>query len=266
MRIACAILMALGLGRGVARAQDFASAAPSWPRNSASAILEDGISNAGSSIALDATVTRWFGLESLETRSLAGMVRARAVVLAAGVSQTGNPETGWTAAGVAVGAASDRGGIAIRGVARRDRLTRFAFDGDARTAGGEVGAGAWTGTGANLKIYASAPQLWREGAAPPLGRALSLGMAWEGGGFSAWLVRRAVKGVSGGRTGEHEAGVTLAGGPLAFWCAARDRPLRASLGVSAALGGVRSAVALDSHPVLDETRRLTVSLARGHVP
>jgi hypothetical protein len=62
--------------------------------------------------------------------------------------------------------------------------------------------------------------------------------------------------------GEHEAGVALGGGLLAFWCAARDRPLRASLGVSAGFGGIRSSAALDSHPVLAETSRLTLSLAR----
>jgi len=249
-----------------ARAQDFASAAPPWPRGAAGPLLEDGLAPANTRFALDATVTRWFGLTSFETRSLATMARFHTVVVAAGVAQTGGPEVGWTAAGLAIGAASARGGVAVRGVARRDRLTSFALNGDPDTAGGELGVGAWAATGESVRLWASAPQLWREGAAPPLGRALALGVAWEGDGLSAWLGRRAVVGVSGERHGEHEAGVTLGGPALALWCAARDRPLRASLGVSAGLGGVRSAAAFDSHPVLAETSRLTLSLAHGHEP
>ena len=266
--IARAIPLALAVlaSVSVAHAQDFASAAPPWPRGAAGPLLEDGLPRAGPLVALDATVTRWFGLHTLETRSLACAARFRSVIAAAGVSQTGGPEVGWTAAGFAIGAVRQGGGVALRGVARRDRLTSFAFDGDARTAGGEVGAGAWAEVAGGVQLWASAPQLWREGAAPPLGRALALGLAWEGSNAAAWLARRAVTGVSGARSGEHEAGLTLGGSRLAFWCAARDRPLRASLGVSAGLQGVRSAVALDSHPVLAETSRLTFSLARGGDP
>ena len=260
------LVLAVLASAPAAHAQDFASAAPPWPRGAAGPLLEDGLPHAGPLLALDATVTRWFGLRSLETRSIASAARFRSVIVAAGVSQTGAPEVGWTTAGLAIGAARERGGVALRGVARRDRLTSFGFDGDARTAGGEVGAGAWAEAGGGVRVWASAPQLWREGAAPPLGRALGLGLAWEGPGAAAWLARRAVTGVSGARSGEHEAGLTLGGSRLAFWCAARDRPLRASLGVSAGVRGVHSAAALDSHPVLAETSRFTFSLARGGDP
>lgn len=253
----------LFLIHAAAHAQDFASAAPPWPRAGASPLLEDGLPPADATLGVDATVTRWFGLSELETRSLAAVARMRAVVVGVGLAQTGGPEVGWTALGVAVGAASDRGGFALRGVVHRDRLTKFAFDGDASTAGGEVGAGGWVATGASFKVFASAPQLWREGAAPPLARAVALGCAWETENLSAWLARSAVAVSSGMGHGEHQAGIALIGGPLAFWCEARDRPLRASLGVSVGMGGVRSSAALDSHPVLAETTRLTISLARA---
>lgn len=256
--ITCVVLM-----QSTVDAQDFASAAPRWPRGGAGPLLEDGLPPPDVTLDVDATVTRWFGLPSLETRSVAALARMRAVVVGAGLAQTGGPEVGWTAIGIAAGAVSARGGFALRGVAHRDRVTSFAFDGDARTAGGEVGAGAWVATGAAFRVFASAPQLWREGAAPPLGRALEAGFAWQSENVGAWLARSAVAVSSGMGHGEHEAGIALIGGPLAFWCAARDRPLRASLGVSVGVGGVRSSASLDSHPVLAETTRLTVSLERA---
>lgn len=246
-----------------AHAQDFASPWAFWPPGGPLALLEHGLPAPAPRVTAEAAITRWYGLPELETRALAAGVRVGRVSVAAGASQTGAPELGWTTLGVGVGHANGLGGVAVRAVARRDRLTPFAFDGDARTAGGEVGIGAWAAAGGAFRLWATAPQLWREGAAPPFRRPLALGIAWTAPGMGAWLARESVLEVSGARHGVHEAGITLGAGGGTLWCAVRDRPLRAALGVSASRGPFAAAGSVASHPVLAETSRLGVRLSGG---
>src|SRR5205823_2242052 len=68
-------------------------------------------------------ITRWFGLEALATRQIAVCGGWHGVRAAFGVSQTGEPELGWTALGAAAGGTSHAAGAALRVVARRDRAS-----------------------------------------------------------------------------------------------------------------------------------------------
>jgi hypothetical protein len=100
-----------------------------------------------------------------------------------------------------------------------------------------------------------------KGAAPPLNRGLETGIRLAGDGISAWLARRA----AGGREARHRGGVALEFGTVASaWIEARDDPLRTGYGIEARSRLVAVAFALETHPVLGETARL--SLAIGGAP
>src|SRR5262249_53573992 len=103
MRAGLALLATLALTSRTA-AQDFAPPAPAGPAPGAMALLERALPLPGTTWSAESAVTRWLGLASLETRACAvgggtGPMRA-----ALGLSQTGDPELGWTTAALAVGA------------------------------------------------------------------------------------------------------------------------------------------------------------------
>mgnify|MGYP001143178705 CR=1 FL=1 len=130
-------------------------------------------------------------------------------------------------------------------------------------AGAEVGWGAWLEAAPGLTLWASVPQAWAVGVAPPLDRPLEIGARYGpaapdgAGGPTLWLARSAP---SRGGSPDHDAGVSLAAGPLLVWCSARDRPLRGGVGVTAAARGLRLAAGVESHPDLGETVRVTLGL------
>jgi len=209
---------------------------------------------------LEASSVSWYGLSDLTTRSIALGGGWRVLRAAAGLSQTGVPELGWTACALAFGIANESGGAAVRAVARRDRTSAFAFDAAPGDAGVEMGAGGWIEAGQGLALWTSVPELWVSGAAPPLRRALAIGGALTLGDLEVWLARRAVPGLARGMRGEHAFGVAMAGRPLAVWLEAEDQPLRGGFGVLAQLRSVWVAGSVLGHPVLGETFRAAIGI------
>jgi len=246
-----------------ARAQDFAAPAPAWPPGPACGPLERGLPAAVPTVAIEGATIRWHGLAALTTRAVAGTFGRRALRAAAGLSQTGEPDVGWTALALAVGAAGSGGGGSLRALARRDRTSPFGFDARGADVGVEIGGGAWIEATAALHVWVSAPQMWTRGAAPPLARPLEVGAALDLGGVALWLSRDAVAGHPSGGRGEHAFGLATAAGPLGVWLVARDQPLRGGLGLAARARALRVAAEVESHPVLAETARLSLGVGGG---
>ncbi|HVP14153.1 MAG TPA: hypothetical protein VMS88_01340 [Terriglobales bacterium] len=257
-----AVLLALA---SVARAQDFGSAAPPGPADAPCAFIESGLPP--SSIAgAEAAFTRWFALPDLETRAIAAAAGIGALRVAAGVSQTGEAGIGWNAAGAALGVVRERAGVALRAVARRDRTiapgSEAALHLEDR-AGLEAGGGAWLAPAENLIVWASVPQAWAGGTAPPLDRPMELGARYAigdstgRGGLAFWVARGAP---SGDAPADHAAGAMLRSGPLAAWATVRDRPLRGGFGLSARARWLVVSGEVESHPDLGETVRVGIAL------
>lgn len=242
-------------------AQDFATATTpvAFP---ASDFLERGLPRADPAAALELAAARWHGLPELTTRSASGAFGWRAARLGLGLSQTGVPDLGWTALALALGIADSSGGAAVRALARRDRTAAFGFDDVGAAVGAEAGAGGWVAVTPRLTLWASAPQLWTAGEAPPLARALEIGAVVRAGSLVLWLGRAAIPGALRGARGEHAAGAGTTIGPLWIAIAARDQPLRGGLTVAADAGPAGIAAAVESHPVLGETVRLALRVER----
>jgi len=241
-----------------ARAQEFSEAAPAG-HLSAAALLERGLPARAEALSGAAIATRWHGLAEIETRALAAAIGVRALRIAVGASQTGETDLGWSQVALGVGGASDRGGAALRGSARR-RLLAAGDDG----IGGEVGAGAWVAASPDLVVWASAPQLWTRGDPPPLERWLEIGARFERPEAQLWLSRAASPGAPHGLRAEHLGGLLLPAGPAAVWIEGRDHPARGTLGLAVAAGRLRVSAAVEGHPVLGETVRM--ELAWGERP
>src|SRR5262249_60879791 len=101
-------------------------------------------------------------------------------------------------------------------------------------AGGEAGAGGWLAM-PRWRVWASAPQVWRARAAPPLARGLALGAAFSNGGLTAALERQAPR-RGFAESAAYRASLTLTAGFVSAWAEARDRPWRGALGLAARLG------------------------------
>jgi hypothetical protein len=257
MRAAAAAAVIAGvLATRVAVAQDFSPASGAGPRPGALALLDRALP-AGAAWSAEGLAVRWLGLAALETRAVAMSAGVAGARVAAGLSQTGDPALGWTGLGLAAGGASDAGGAAVRAVARLDRAGGAFEPARARTEGGvEAGAGAWLAFGAGTSVWASAPQLWIAGDAPPLLRPAEAGVRGGSGDVAAWLALAATR---RGDAGERSAGIAIGGGRLSAWVEARDTPLRGAVGLYAARGALVLEARVDGHPVLAETSRLSVS-------
>ena len=243
-----------------AAAQDFSGASPAGSTRAPDGLLDRALPSASATYSASVAQTRWWGLPDLETRSASLSGSFHAWRAAFGLSQTGEPELGWTALGIGLGAASDRAGAARRACVRRDRdapwsVARAFTTGD----GVEVGAGAWVMAGDCLRAWASAPQVWTSGASPPLVRPLELGVR-VGDEDAAWVRLVAPR---AGDDGERALGLSLSVAPLVAWAEVRDAPLRGSVGLSAVVAALRVAVRLDAHPVLGETTRLSLTWVRA---
>ena len=169
-RLVALALLALMEPGTRAASQDFTCATLPGPATSAGAFIESGLPPVCAGSALDASYTRWFGLPELETRAVACGAGWRLARVAAGFSQTGEPDLGWSALGLACGVARPEGGAGLRAVARRDRAVEPGSAAAARLearAGAEVGWGAWLQAARGLRLWAAVPQSWtrRRGAA-----------------------------------------------------------------------------------------------------
>lgn len=242
----------------VARAQDFASASPPVHATPALALLEDAWPTPESGFGVVAMrIDRW-GVPELATRAVAVHTSYRAGRMAAGVSQTGDPELGWTTVACAVGGVSRDVGAAVRACVRTDRRAAW---GPARAIGpeatAEVGGGAWLRPAPDLEVRVAAPQLVQRGVAP-LARALGCEVRW-GRESAVWFALRAPR---GGDDGERAIGVALTLAPCVVWGELRDAPLRARTGLTFAWRGMTCAVQLDEHPALGERVALALGWAR----
>ncbi len=249
----------VALAASHARAQDFSPPAPAGTPAGPLALIERGLPDTISGVRIEAATVRWFGLPDLATRALALGGGWRTVRGAVGISQTGDPELGWSAFGLALGVAEREGGAALRVVVRRDRRLGPAL-GSWRSSSGvgvEVGGGVCVAAGAGLRLWASAPQVWARGESPPLERPLEIGVAYGAHDATLWLSRGAP---ASDAAADHEAGLALRSGPLALWAAARDRPLRGGIGVAAGARGLVVRAAVESHPALGETVWLGLGL------
>jgi hypothetical protein len=251
----CAIASARG-----ALAQDFAPAAAAGPRPGPAALLDRALPVPGEALAVEGGEIRWFAMPSLETHALSLLVPVRSVHIAAGLSQTGDGELGWTCVALSIGEVSESFGLALRAAARRDRATgELLSSAAALGAGGEAGGGAWFAPVPGALLWATAPQLWAAGEAPPLARPLEMGARFEAGAVSAWLALGAPR---AGDDGARVAGVAIERGPLAVWAEGRDAPARGAIGLAADAGLLRVAARIEGHPVLGETTQLSLALRR----
>jgi hypothetical protein len=248
-----------------AHAQDFEAASPPLTTRAPDALLDRALPSATPALAASAAQTRWWGLPGLETRSVAAGASVHTWRVALGFSQTGEPEVGWTTLGLGLGAASRRAGAGVRACARSDRDAAFSMSRafDAR-AGAEAGAGAWLDAAEGVRVWASAPQVWTRGAAPPLARPLEVGVR-VGDANAAWV--RLVS-PRAGDDGERALGLSLYVAPVSAWAEVRDGPLRGSVGLAGRIAQVRVDVRVDAHPVLGETTRVGLAWVResGRAP
>jgi hypothetical protein len=256
--IGAAIVLLAGAAR-LAPAQDFASAAPAGPAG-ALAMLERGLPAPGRGVGIEAGITRWFALPAIETRAVAMRASVGNARAALGVAQTGDPELGWNALGLAFGGASAAGGAALRALLRRDR-SPVSPGPLGSGVGVELGGGAWVRAARDVLLWAAAPQTYLRGEAPPLRRGLELGGRARVADAIVWLALRAPP-RGDGDAPEHEAGLTLELEPWSVWAGVRDQPLRAGLGCGARARGVAVAALVESHPILGETTRLSLSWSR----
>ena len=252
-------LWALLLIARASAAQDFAGASPPGSTRVPDGLLDRALPPASPALCAAVSQTRWWGLPGLETRAATASASFHTWRAALGLSQTGEPELGWTALGIGFGAATRRAGGGLRACARRDRDAPFrlvrAFT---PGAGVEAGAGAWLLAADGVRVWASAPQVWTSGAAPPLSRPLELGLR-AGERNAAWVRLVAPR---AGDDGERSLGLSLAVAPLQVWAEARDAPLRGSMGLSAAIASLRVDARVDAHPVLGETVRVALAWVR----
>ncbi len=240
--------------------QDFDLPSPAWPSAPVAGWFERGLPPATAAPLLAAGVTRWHGIEALSTRSIAAGAGWRAARAGIGLSQTGEPDIGWTAVAAVVGAVTRRGGASLRALSRRDRTSPFGFDAHGAAVGVEIGGGAWIEARRGIHVWTSAAQIWTRGAPPPLARPLEIGGAADLGGVTLWLSR---SGVTGAARGGRAAGLAASAGPIDLWLVAHDQPIRGGVGIAAHVRGLRMAAQVDSHPVLRETARLSLGAGGG---
>lgn len=237
-----------------AHAQDLAGIAPPGPQDLLS-LLEHALPAREGGFAAAAASTRWWGLRELETRAVALGGSAGALRVAAGLSQTGAPELGWTTLALAAGGVTPGAGAALRVVTRHDRdqpwSPALAMD---PYSGLAFGAGAWLEPAAGVRVWASAPQMRARGQPPPLDRTLELGVR-AGQATAVWCTLRAPR---SGDDGERALGLVLGLAPLEAWAEVRDAPLRGSAGLRVTAGMIRVGARADAHPVLGETLRAAV--------
>lgn len=247
------VLVACLSARG-ASAQEFSAPAPPWSE-SAAGLLERGLAPRRQGWSFESLATRWLGLSELATASVAAGGSWRALRLAAGASHTGEGEIAWSALALAAGWTGDRAGVGLRACARSEP----GPPGAPPARGIEVGVGAWALAAPGARVWASAPQLWRDGESAPLDRPLEIGALARILDLDLWISRAVSPGEPTGLRGEHSAGLAARAGPLGLWAELRDRPARGAVGLEARAGGLRVAFSVEDHPLLGETVRLEIA-------
>ena len=244
-----------------AHGQHFAAALPAGEERGALGLLEDAQAPVSGALECAAVQTRWWGLDELQTRAVVLACGVRSLRLAAGVSQTGAPEIGFTTIGLAAGVASSSAGAGLRAASwiDRARLDWSPARAASHEAACEAGAGAWLVPVAGVRVWASAPQLVVRGGAPPLERTMEWGVRL-GDAQAVWATLRAPRSTD---DGERALGGELAFAPLSLWVELRDAPLRSASGLQLAGRGLRFSFRLDSHPVLGESVRSALSWRFG---
>lgn len=252
---AALLLVLVTLLAPAALAQDFAPAGPPASHDALS-LLEDALPGEPAAAAAT-TLTRWWGIPSLVTRAAAVQVPAASAMLAVGGAQSGDEAIGWSTLGCAAGAATDTWGGALRAALRRDRtLDASATGAWGAGRGFEAGGGAWLRPTRSTEVWASAPQLWVRGVPPPLARSLRFGARARADDLTAWVGLAGPR--RGAEAGERTAGAALEVGSASLWLELRDTPWRAAGGVTAHMGSLTAACLVETHPVLDETVRLSL--------
>lgn len=244
-----------------AHGQHFATALPAGEERGALGLLEDAQAPASAAFECSAAQTRWWGLDELQTRAVSLAVGVHSARLAVGLSQTGAPEIGFTAIGCAAGVGATAAGAGLRAASWIDRapLGWSLARATSREAAYEAGAGAWLAPVAGVRVWVSAPQLVVQGGAPPLERAMELGVR-VGHGHAIWSTLRAPR---PGDDGERAFGGALAFTPLTLWIELRDAPLRSASGLRLVIRGLECSFRLDSHPVLGESLRSALTWRAG---
>lgn len=236
-------------------AQDFSAPLAELPLGSPSSFLESGLIERGPPFALATMGTRWLGLPELSTRAVGSSLRWREVGVAIAVSRTGSSELGWNSLGWAAGTASDAWGAALRGVLRRDLF----IEAGTVFRGAEVGFGAWGKIGEPARLWASAPQVWLHGAAPPLRRGVVVGAMVDASAVRPWVSRALLPGRSGARA-EHALGVLTTGDRAWIWLSVRDRPARGAVGIRVRVRSIAISSQLENHPVLGTTTKAMIEV------
>jgi hypothetical protein len=111
-------------------------------------------------------------------------------------------------------------------------------------------------------VWASAPQVWTGGLAPPLARGLETGVELDAPGVTVALARESP------RRGFDEPAAWSGRAGLSFpavdaWAGFREQPWRGSVGLAARVRALRVAAEVDAHPVLAPTARLAAGVAFG---
>jgi hypothetical protein len=250
-------------------AQDFAPAAGAGPAPGACALLERALPGEAPALGAEAMQAEWALVPGFRTRAIAAQGAWRSARIAVGLSQTGEPEWGWTCAALAVGSATRVSGAALRVAVTTDRangpalaaLGGAAFGGAAFAAPSlAIGGGAWIAPAGGVRLWAQAPQCATRGAPPPQVRPLELGASLAHAGARAWL---AVEAPGRGGDGERALGVALTRGACELWGEGRDGPWRAALGLSARVRAITCAVRVDAHPWLGTRTTLVLGLRAG---
>ncbi len=259
-----ALALVVALAPPPLAAQDFAPAAGAGPAPGACAMLERALPSEAPALGATALQAELLQAEfalvpGLRTRALAAQGAWRSLRLAAGVSQTGEPEWGWTCAALAAGTATRASGAALRVAVTGDRANAAAVSalGSVASASLVMGGGAWIAPCAGVRLWAQAPQCATRGAPPPQVRPLELGASLAGALARAWL---AIEAPGRGGDGERTLGVALARGTCELWGEGRDGPWRAALGVTARVRALTCAVRVEAHPWLGTRTTLELGL------
>ena len=251
-------------------AQDFAPAAGAGPAPGACAMLERALpseapARGAEALQAEALLAEWALVPGLRTRAIAAQMALRTLRMAAGLSQTGEPEWGWTCAALAAGTATRASGAALRVAVTTERANGPTFSAlgtgeGVASASLAIGGGAWIAPAASVRLWAQAPQCATRGAPPPQARPLELGASLAGALARAWL---AIEAPGRGGDGERALGVALARGTCELWGEGRDGPWRAALGVTARVRAITCAARVEAHPWLGTRTTLVLGLRGG---
>jgi hypothetical protein len=237
-----------------AAAQDFEPAAPSGPVGSPSVLIERALPLPADGARLELLAVRWGALADFSTRAAALEAGWGAARFAAGLSSTGDGEIGWNAVALAAGLASHLQGVGVRAIVRRDRSSPDPAA--SRAIGIESGAGFWSALGPRARVWVSVPGMLGAGESAPLDRGLESGVKCSAGVLHGWLAWTAP--ARAADAGERIAGAGYDTGSIAAWIEARDRPLRATLGLRVRRDALEIAASVSEHPLLGETTRLAL--------